>query len=301
MNLRSIDLNLLVVFDAVFQTGSASIAARQIGMSQPAVSNALARFRSVIDDPLFVRHPLGVTPTEKARQIAPVIRQALSMLESAIEREADYDYANSSSDFLLAMEEWSGVLLIPNLVQWLRDVAPGIRVNISEDKGKAAYDAMRKGTLDMFISYDRDVMPSDICSQSLFEDERVCLVRNNHSTIGRALTLDEYLSSPHVALNQQIRGITGLSAFLDEKGWQRKIAMQVASYLSVPPVLIHTDFIATLPKKIALYLLEYYPLKIVELPFEIPPLVFSLRWHESKTKEARHAWMRKSIVALIRS
>lgn len=301
MNLRSIDLNLLVVFDVVFQTGSTSIAARQIGMSQPAVSNALARFRSVIDDPLFVRHPLGVTPTEKARQIAPVIRQALSMLESAIEQEADYDFANSSSDFLLAMEEWSGVLLIPNLVQWLRDVAPGIRVNISEEKGKAAHDAMRKGTLDMLISYDRDAMPGDIRSQPLFEDERVCLVCNNHGTIGRTLTLEEYLSSPHVALNQQLRGITGLSAFLDEKGWKRKIAMQVASYLSVPPVLINTDFIATLPRKIALYLLEYYPLKIVELPFEIPPLVFSLRWHESKTKEARHAWMRKSIVALIRS
>ncbi len=301
MNLRSIDLNLLVVFDVVFQTGSTSIAARQIGMSQPAVSNALARFRSVIDDPLFVRHPLGVTPTEKARQIAPVIRQALSMLESAIEQEADYDFANSSSDFLLAMEEWSGVLLIPNLVQWLRDVAPGIRVNISEEKGKAAHDAMRKGTLDMLISYDRDAMPGDIRSQPLFEDERVCLVCNNHGTIGRTLTLEEYLNSPHVALNQQLRGITGLSAFLDEKGWKRKIAMQVASYLSVPPVLINTDFIATLPRKIALYLLEYYPLKIVELPFEIPPLVFSLRWHESKTKEARHAWMRKSIVALIRS
>lgn len=301
MNLRSIDLNLLVVFDAVFQTGSTSIAARQIGMSQPAVSNALTRFRAVIDDPLFVRHPLGVAPTEKARQLAPIIRQALSMLESAIEQDTNYNYASASTDFLLAMEEWSGILLIPNLVQWLREVAPGIRVNLSEEKGKAAYDAMRKGTLDMSITYDRDTVPRDFHTQPLFEDERVCLVRTNHSVINRNLTLQAYLETPHIALNQQIRGVTGLSAFLDEKGWQRTVAMQVASYLSVPPVLIRTDLIATLPKRIALHLQEYYPLKIFDLPFEIPPLVFSLRWHESKAKDPRHAWMRKSIVNLVGS
>lgn len=303
MNLRSIDLNLLVVFDAVFQAGSTSIAARQIGMSQPAVSNALTRFRAVIDDPLFVRHPLGVTPTEKARQLAPIVRQALSILESVIEQDTNYNYnyASASTDFLLAMEEWSGILLIPNLVRWLREVAPGISVSVSEEKRRAAYDAMRKGTLDMSITYDRDVAPRDFQVEPLFEDERVCLVRVNHSTIGRNLTLQAYLETPHIALNQQIRGVTGLSAFLDEKGWQRNVAMQVASYLSVPPVLIRTDLIATLPKRIALHLREYYPLKILDLPFEIPPLVFSLRWHESRTKDPRHAWMRKSIVNLVGS
>ncbi len=301
MNLRSVDLNLLVVFDAVFRAGSTSVAARQIGMSQPAVSNALTRFRSVIGDPLFVRHPLGVTPTEKARQLAPVIRQALGMLETALKQDADYDYAAATTDFLLAMEEWSEILLIPNLVQWLREVAPGVRVSISEEKGKAAYDAMRKGTLDMSITYDRDVIPGDFEARVLFEDERVCLVRSDHGTIGPSLTLQSYLETPHVVLNQQIRGTTGLSAFLVENGWQRNVAMQVASYLSVPPVLIRTNMIATMPKRMALHLQEYYPLRIVNLPFTLPPLAFSLRWHESKTSDPRHTWMRKSIINLASS
>lgn len=301
MNLRSVDLNLLVVFDAVFRTGSTSVAARQIGMSQPAVSNALTRFRSVIGDPLFVRHPLGVTPTEKARQLAPVIRQALAMLEATLKQDADYDYAVATTDFTLAMEEWSEILLIPNLVQWLREVAPGVRVSISEEKGKVAYDAMRKGTLDMSITYDRDAVPADFETQVLFEDERVCLVRNDHGIAGRDLTVQAYLDAPHVVLSQQIRGMTGLSAFLIERGWQRNVAMQVASYLSVPPVLIRTDMIATMPKRIALHLQEYYPLRILNLPFKVPPLAFSLRWHESKTGDPRHAWMRRSVINLASS
>jgi DNA-binding transcriptional LysR family regulator len=298
MNLRSVDLNLLVVFDAVFRIGSTSVAARQIGMSQPAVSNALTRFRSVIGDPLFVRHPLGLTPTEKAKQLAPVIRQALGMLETTLKQDVDYDYAVATTDFILAMEEWSEILLIPNLVQWLREVAPGVRVSISEEKGKAAYDAMRKGTLDMSITYERDAIPGDFKARILFEDERVCLVRNDHGIVGHNLTPQTYLEIPHVVLNQQIRGMTGLSAFLVENGWQRNIAMQVASYLSVPAVLIRTDMIATMPKRMAMHLQEYYPLRILDLPFKVPPLAFFLRWHESKTADPRHAWMRRSIINL---
>src|SRR5690606_14786833 len=102
MNLRSVDLNLLVVFDAVFRAERISIAASQIGMSQPAVSNALTRFRAVVDDPLFVRHPFGVTPTRKARQIAPAVRQALGLLESTLAQQTGYDYATEKSDFHLA-------------------------------------------------------------------------------------------------------------------------------------------------------------------------------------------------------
>jgi DNA-binding transcriptional LysR family regulator len=301
MNLRSVDLNLLVVFDAVFQTGSTSVAARHMGMSQPAVSNALARFRAVVGDPLFVRHPQGVTPTEKARELAPVVRQALTMLEAALEQKAGYDYASASTDFLVAMEEWSEITLIPNLVQWLREVAPGVRVSITEDKGKVAYDAMRKGTLDMWIAYDRDPLPEDFEAKILFEDERVCLVREEHGIIDRKLSLQTYLNTPHVVLNQQIRGMTGLSAFLMENGWQRNVAMQIASYLSVAPVLLRTDMIATMPKRMALHLLEHYPLKMLDLPFKMPLLAFYLKWHKSKTRDSRHAWMRKSIVDLVGS
>jgi len=301
MNLRSVDLNLLVVFDAVFRTGNISVAARQIGMSQPAVSNALTRFRAVADDPLFVRHPFGVTPTQKAQRIAPTVRQALELLESTLAQKTGYDYATEKSDFQLAMEEWSEIVLMPNLVRWLRQVAPGIRVSISEEMGRAGHDAMRKGTLDMSIEYARDGLPKDFEARMLFEDERVCLVRHDHGTIGQSLTLKRYLETPHVVLNEQVRGMTALSAFLEDNGWERNVAMQIPSYLSVSTVLIRTDLIATMPRRVALHLAEYYPLKILKLPFGMPPLQFHLKWHASKTSDPRHEWMRKSIVDLVGS
>src|SRR5690554_6803098 len=131
MNLRSVDLNLLVVFDAIFRAGNISVAAQQIGMSQPAASNALTRFRSLVGDPLFVRNPTGVTPTQKARELAEPIRQALTLLESTLEPRLGYDYTKDNAPLLIAMEELSELILVPRLVSRLRQIAPGIRVGVS--------------------------------------------------------------------------------------------------------------------------------------------------------------------------
>lgn len=299
MNLRSVDLNLLVVFDAVFRAGSISVAAQQIGMSQPAASNALARFRAVIGDPLFVRNPFGVTPTEKARQIAPTVRQALTLLETTLQAEVGYDYAKDSTTFLISMEELCELVLIPHLVRWLRQVAPGVNVGISQEMRGVGIDAMRKGKLDMSIEYAGDELPKDFESRVLFEEDRVCVVRQDHSSIGNVLSLQEYLETPHVVLNQRLRGTTALTTYLEDQGWLRNIALEVPSYLSVPTVLIRTDLIATMPRRVATHLAEYYPLKILRLPFSMSKLDFVLKWHTSKTSDPRHEWMRSVIVSLV--
>ena len=299
MNLRSIDLNLLVVFDAIFRAGNISVAAQQIGMSQPAASNALTRFRSLVDDPLFIRNPTGVTPTQKARELAEPIRQALTLLESTLEPRMGYDYTKDNAPLLIAMEELSELILVPRLVSRMRQIAPGIRVGVSQETGAASLDALRKGTLDMSLEYAREALPTEYRSRILFQEERVAVVRRDHESIGNSLSLETYLRAPHVVLNQRVRGATSVNAFLEKKGWKRNIALEIPTYLSVPTVLMRTDFVATMPRRVASHLAEFYPLKIFRLPFAMAPLQFELIWHESRSGSARHEWMRNTISNLI--
>ena len=137
MKLRSIDLNLLAVFDAIAAEGNLSRAARKLGMSQPAMSNALARLREVVDDPLFVRTGRGMEPTPRARLIAEPIRQALDLIQNSLRLDNAFDYASSRRTFTVAVEDYGEAVIMPRFMEWLSRVAPGVRVRIRPEPGHA--------------------------------------------------------------------------------------------------------------------------------------------------------------------
>lgn len=299
MNLRSIDLNLLVVFDAIYATGNISAAADSIGMSQPAMSNALRRLRNAVNDPLFIRHPHGVSPTQKADELAPVIHQALYALRTALTPPGDYDYATDTSTFRIATEELGEIVLTPSLVRKLSQTAPGIHLVVSPQIRHEVHDDMRYGRIDMSIDYIRQRSAKHIEHLHLFDERRVCVFRRDHPVItGDTISMDCYLRTPHVILNQRVRGMTSVQSFLNEQGVTRDVAMQVPGYHSVPLILESTDYIATVPRRIAQHFSDTYALRHVELPFNMPPLSFYLQWHRPKTGDPRHTWFRNLMVEL---
>lgn len=299
MNLRSIDLNLLVVFDAVYTMGNISTAAESIGMSQPAMSNALRRFRVTMNDPLFIRHPQGVAPTRKADELAPVIHQTLQTLRLALTPPGNYDFATDTSSFRVAMEELGEVILTPSLVQKLSKTAPGIRLSVSPQPRDQIQDDIRYGRIDLSIDYIKQRSTNDCNYLHLFDEDRVCVCRHDHpGDFSDTLSMKSYLNNPHVVLNQRIRGVTSVHSFLAERGLERNVAMQVPSYHTVPLILESTNFIATVPRRIARHFSSTYALRSVELPFTMPPLSFYLQWHDSRTKDPRHTWFRNLIVEL---
>src|SRR5690625_4195159 len=238
MNLRSIDLNLLVVFDAIYSTGNISTAAERVGMSQPAMSNALRRFRATVNDPLFIRHPHGVSPTKKADELAPVIHQALYSLRTALMPPGNYDFATDTSTFRISTEELGEIVLIPNLIKKLSKIAPGIRLSVSPQIHHELHDEMRYGRIDMSIDYIQPRSSTHFDSVHLFDERRVCVLRHDHPLItDDSISMNQYLNTSHVVLNQRIRGLTSVQAYLDEHDLKRKIAMQVPGYHGVPRIL----------------------------------------------------------------
>lgn len=267
-------------------------------MSQPAMSNALRRFRATMNDPLFIRRQNGVAPTKKADELAPIIHATLDTLRNVLTPPGKYDFASDSSVFRLAMEELSEIVLIPSLVRKLSKIAPGLRLSVSPHMGEDAQNEMRFGRIDLSIDYTAQRATQHFDSVHLFDEDRVCVLRASHPDISDTISMERYRNTPHVALNQHTRGVTSVNTFLADQGIRRQLAIQVPGYHAVPLILESTDFIATMPRRVARHFANTYPLRFVELPFSMPPLLFYLKWHKSKTDDARHRWLRNLIIDL---
>lgn len=297
MNLKSVDLNLLVVFDAIFTEGSLSRAADRVAMSQPATSNALARLRVAMDDPLFTRRGYGMEPTVRARQIAKPIRQALDVLQAGLSTNAEFDFRTARESFSIATEDFGDVVILPRLMNWLSKVAPMITVKVASERAGAALMETRRGSIDIALDYI-PAEHSQLVVQHLMREERVCVMRNDHPRIAEAITLDTYLSLPHLVLNRKLAGGAVVTQELARRSLTRNVAMEVPHYLSMPAVLLQTDYISTMPRRVAQVVAEHFRLKIVRLPLELPDMSIYMSWNGARTSDPSHRWFRESIKLL---
>jgi DNA-binding transcriptional LysR family regulator len=297
MNLRGIDLNLLVVFDAIYAEGSLSRAADRVGMSQPAMSNALARLRAALNDPLFVRRANGMEPTPRARQLVNPVRQALDVLQAGLEIGSSFDFRTAERTFSVATEDFGEIVIMPRLMNWLSNVAPSILVRIATERATAGIDETRRGKVDLALDYI-PVDNAELAVQQLIAETRVCVARSDHPRVAEGMTLENYLSLRHIVLNRQIPGGAVVSRELARRRLVRHIAMEVPHYLSMPVILLQTDFVATMPRRVAQVIAENYALKLVKLPLDVPDMPFYMSWNKAQTSDPAHRWFRESIRAL---
>ncbi|RPH65221.1 MAG: LysR family transcriptional regulator [Burkholderiales bacterium] len=306
MNLRSIDLNLLTIFDAILAEGNQSRAANKLGMSQPAMSNALARLRATLDDPLFVRTAQGMTPTSRARALAAPIRQALDLVQAGLERTKrgdKFDYSSSTRSVVIAVEDYGDSVIMPRFMDWLMQTAPGVRVRIRRDPAGAALSKkLSDGSVDLAIQYFR-LRDGELHVKHLLGEEFVSMVRQDHPTVGDSLGLAQYLALPHVVFGRLgRRGIRNsiVDRELRRLGLSRRIALQVPGFQSMPVIVQSTNFVCTLPRRMAQVYAHHFRLKTLKTPLDLPPLPLYLMWSKSMDLDPAHQWLRDSVYELCR-
>ncbi|MCG6874484.1 MAG: LysR family transcriptional regulator [Betaproteobacteria bacterium] len=295
MNLRSVDLNLLTVFDAVYAEGNLSRAARRLAMTQPAVSNALARFRALTRDRLFVRTARGVTPTPLAHRLAEPVRRALELVREGLEGVRAFDPRTSRRRFTLASAFGIEALVGADILNWARRVAPGVMLRgVAVLERERLWPDLRDGIIDLAADF---IPPRDdrFASERVMQAEAVAIARKGHPRIGSRLTLSRYLDEEHVVLtrgNPADARLEGAEALL---ALDRKVLLEVPSSLAIALVVSQSDLVGVLGRRLAEMLAPQLGLKILPMPIKLPLFPAYLVWHHSRDADPGHQWLRQGI------
>ncbi len=297
MKLSDVDLNLFVVFDAIYTEGNLTRAGEIIGITQPAVSNSLSRLRTLFDDPLFVRTAEGMVPTPVAQNIIGSVRQALGLIRSSVQESEYFDPQVSDKRFRVSMTDLSQAIILPWLFGKIRKEAPLVSIDCYHVHRRDMNIELASGNLDLAI--DIPLTPDPQIKQApLFSHPHVCVIRKDHPRVGDKLDLATYLSMNHIHISSRRGGLGHVDLTLGKMGKKRNIALRTQHYLSTPQLVSRTDLALTVPRIFADFLTHYSPVRYLDLPFDVPNLESHLYWHESTDKDQANQWMRKLILTL---
>lgn len=285
------DLNLLPVFLAVMEERSVTRAAQRLGITQPALSNALTRLRAMLMDPLFIRERYGMQPTQKAEELAPIIAAALASLDAAILGQQDFDPGKSTQLVTLAPNSYVELVLVPAIVARLRQRAPNMAVRLTPFGTDLAETGVISGSTAMVLG--RVVEPPDnLVVQKVMEDGLACIVRRGHPVVDRKLTRKQYEQLKHVNVLPPGRLRVGLFQALEKQGLKREVAVSVTHFLAVPEVVAVTDYCATLPAQICRKLASDKRLKVLPSPVDLGTFPVEIAWHVRYRDDPAHRWLR---------
>lgn len=297
MNINDIDLNLLRAFDAVLRDRSATVAAARLAVTQPAVSNALARLRRLFADPLFVRTPRGMEPTPFAQELAAPLRQALGLIEATLTQRAGFDPATSERAFRLHMSDIGELAFLPRLMERMRQLAPAVRVETASLPLEEIPAALAAGALDVAVGFLPGLVPP-VRGRRLFRDPYVCLMRADHPGIGTRLTRRQFRDASHALVSSLGTGHRVIEEALEKNGLTRRITLRVPHFTVVPMVLERTDLLLTIPSRIAREFEKDGRLRSLKPPVPIPPADVGVHWHERFESDPGNRWLRGLMVEL---
>jgi DNA-binding transcriptional LysR family regulator len=297
MNLRELDLNLLVIFLEVLNTRGISAAARNLGLSQPAVSNALARLRTTFDDALFVRTPSGMQPTSLAEQLAAPVSAALSQLQDTFNhhREA-FDAATSTRQFTIALTDVAEVYFMPRLIALCATRAPQVRLSVVRSAEGELPHAMADGGIDLAIGANSGFTAS-YYQQKLFRQECVTVFRRGHELGAGAMTLERFRAAQHLWVNESTSPYDRIAQLLDKAGIRTRARYAVPGFLAVPLIVAQGELVATVPRKLAESVAPSFGLAFVKPPIKLPLLETHTFWHRRFHHDTGHRWLRGLISA----
>ncbi len=299
MNLYTIDLNLLVVFDALMTERSVTAAAAKVGLSQPAMSNALSRLRVVFDDALLVRTSIGMVPTPRAHELIGPVRQALQHIQDALQPQAPFVPAQAQQTFTLAATDYAELVLLPYLMQYLATAAPGVNINVIPIGPTFPKVGLENGSIDLLLGPFPDVA-SGLHTQKLFDERFMCLVRADHPHVGDTLSLKQFLTLSHVLVSARGPEPGRVDRALAAQGLQRRVALWVPHFLIIPLVVSQTNLIATLSERVVHFFASLLSLRVLPPPVRLAGYSMHLVWHERLNGDAAAQWLRGVIEELSR-
>jgi len=293
------DLNLLPVFVTLMEERSVTRAAERLGITQPALSNALARLRVMLQDQLFIRERYGIQPTPIALELAPGIADALARLDDAVLGQQDFDPASADRLFTIAPNGYVEYVLVPAIVARLRDVAPGIRLRLTPYGTDLAETGVVSGTTAMVLGRMVDP-PDNLVVQHLMDEGLACVVRADHPEIGETLSKEQYERLKHVNVLPPGRLRVGLFQALQQQSVRREVAVSVTHFLAVPEMVAVTDYCATLPRLICNRLASDPRLRILPAPVDLGTFPVEMAWHVRYRHDPAHRWLRGLVAEVTR-
>lgn len=298
MDLRRLDLNLLVVFDALISERHVSRAAERVALSQPAVSNALARLRAMLDDPILVRTSRGMEPTARALELHAPIRAALMQIQHTLTTPTRFDPRSAQHHFVIGASDYMEFLVMPRLVKLLQEQAPGVDLSVHSLQLTQPEAALDSGEMDLAFGYFPN-LPKRLREAPLFTEHLACAVRKDHPKVKSRLTLKQYVELPHLFVSTRRR-----SGVVDEAlaklGMARRIAVSVPHFLVAPFIIVESDAIMTVNSRIAYTFARALPIRVLTPPLELPDFPISMVWHPRTDKDEAHAWLRARLVEVCR-
>jgi len=292
--LRRIDLNLLVILDALLAERHVTRAAERLHLSQPAVSHALARLRELLNDPLLERVGSTLVPTARALELAPPLAEVLTQVQALLAPET-FDAATVSRGFRLAMSDYGAALLLPGLVHDLRSTAPGIDLVVTQASRETMLEQLLAGDVDLALGVF-PVVPAGLRSVTLFEERFACLLDRDSLPAGAALTLPAYLARPHVAVEMRGGGALEIGQALTAMHEHRRVALSLPHWNVAPQLIAGTDLILTVAAR-GLRQIVHPQLAVLPVPFALPAFSFVMVWHQRRDEEPGLQWLRERIIA----
>jgi DNA-binding transcriptional LysR family regulator len=289
--LASVDLNLLVTLDVLLSEESVTGAARRLRLTQSAVSRSLAKLRELLGDELFVRTGAGMRPTRRAIELAAPLRRTLTELGALLEPRERFDPATTRRTFHIAALDYTQLTLLTPWSARLPELAPAVNLVVRQLSVHSKRD-LEAGTLDLYVA-PRTRSVAGVVWTHLHDDDYTCVVWEGHAS--RRLSLTRYAQLEHllVAPGERPGGI--VDRVLAEQGVTRRVSVQIPSFLTVPYMLIGTQRVVTLPRRLARVFVEHHPLRLIEPPIEIPRTAMDIGWHEIHREDPGHMWLRNQL------
>jgi DNA-binding transcriptional LysR family regulator len=296
---RPFDLNLLPILVTIYDEGSVSAAAEKLGMSQSAISTALAKLRVKYADPLFHRAGHGMQPTPRMDALIEPLREALSRVDGTLSKAPAFDPATTEHVFTFAMTDLGEMVFMPKILSRLRELAP--RASVRSVAASAAHieRGLETGEIDLAVGYFPDLKEKSFHERHLFFHHFVCLMRANHPITAATLSLQQFLTLEHAVVYGAGRTYEIFERFLRSKKIQRRVVLQTPHFMSIPFIISRTDLIVTVPHAVGVFVKGMnMNIRLAQPPIRTPRIDLKMHWHRNFQREAKNQWLREIVASL---
>jgi LysR family transcriptional regulator, nod-box dependent transcriptional activator len=299
MHLNRLDLNLLVVLDALLTEKNVTKASKLIHLSQPATSGSLSRLREYFGDDLLVRIGSKMVLTPLGESLAIPVNNILLQIQATVENRPEFDPMQSDRNFNFMLSDYTNAIFVPKLLQGAYDVAPNVKFEFTQ-LYDAPQEALEKGKID-FLLLPEFALSSNHPSCLLFSEDYVCVGDKNNAALDENFSLERFLNLGHVTTKFGTQLQSSLvDTILEERNIKINVEVVTPSFTSIPQVIVGTNRIAVMHRRLAAKWSEYVPLKVVPVPFELPTMNWGLQWHQYRQLDPGTMWMKKLIVETVK-
>jgi len=296
---RAFDLNLLPVLVAIHEHGSVSAAARHLGVSQPAVSSALAKLREKYSDPLFHRSGHGMKATARMRALISPLRECMARVDDTFASETGFNPRTTQRTFTFALSDLGEMVFMPKILRRMRKLAPRASVRSVAANAAQIERGLETGEIDLAVGYFPDLREKSFVEKHLFFHHFVCLLRADHPIKADTLSMQQFLSLEHAVVYGAGRTYEIFERHLRAKKLHRRVVLETPHFLSIPFIISRSDLVVTVPHAVGVFVKDVHMnIRIAQPPMRTPKIDLKMHWHRNFQRDPKSRWLREMVAAL---